>query len=215
MNDEQIRSNVAAALLRDGRLSSQPIDVAACEGVVYLTGRVHSYRRKLLAQELAASVCRCRDVVNRLEVEPVEIADDEEVAERARSVLQASADVDKHTITVACRNGHVTLSGTASTEWERTLAEDLVLSVRGVRDVLNLVLVDPAERLEDQALCAQVQAALDRAPLLEGWGIRAAVVGDLIVLSGRVPNLPQKTLAHEIALRYSPRRVRNEIQVER
>jgi osmotically-inducible protein OsmY len=212
-NDEVIEALVREALLGDGRLSSQTIEVSVREAVVFLRGSVPSYRRKLLAVRLVGSVRECRDVVNELEVEPTEVVDDERIALSTRAALDLHADIDKHTITVAVRGGSVTLRGTASSEWERLLAEDIALAVRGVRRVLNLVLVDPEGRLEDQVLQARVQSALERALITDHAVIETAVDQGGIVLSGRVANLALKQLAHDLAQQYSPRLVRNDIVV--
>lgn len=211
--DEVIEELVREALLGDGRLSSQTIQVSVRDAVVYLTGHVQSYRRKLAAGRLASSFRECREVVNELAVEPAEIVGDGVLAELARIALDMHADIDPHTITVAVDAGKVTLRGTAGSEWERLLAEDVVLAVRGVRSVLNLVLVDAQGQLEDQVLQARVRSALDRALLLDAFEIDVAVDQGWIVLSGRVPNLTLKELAHDVAQQYSPRRLRNEIVV--
>lgn len=211
--DEKIEELVREALLGDGRLSSQTIHISVRDAVVYLSGSVQSFRRKLLAARLVASFRECRDVVNELVVEPAEFVDDEQIGARARAALDLHADIDPHTITIAVRSGSMTLRGTASSEWERLLAEDIALSVRGVRGVLNLVLVDASGQMEDQVLQARVQSALERALLLDSFRVEVAVDQGGIVLSGRVPNLAIKELAHDIAQQYSPRRLRNEIVV--
>ncbi len=211
--DEVIEELVREALLGDGRLSSQTIQVAVRDAVVYLTGDVQSYRRKLVAGRLASSFRECREVVNELVVEPAELVGDGVLAERARTAFDLHADIDPHTITVAVDTGKVTLRGTAGSEWERLLAEDIVLAVRGVRSVLNLVLVDVKGQIEDQVLQARVRKALDRALLLDAFEIDVAVDQGGIVMSGRVPNLTLKELAHDVAQQYSPRRLRNDIVV--
>lgn len=213
MNDSDIEAMVHSALIGDGRLSSQSIEVSVSHAIVYLNGRVQSYRRKLLAQRLASSFRECRDVINQLEVEPAEVVSDELVVARTREALGSHADIDKHTLTVAAQNGYVTLRGTAGTEWERLMAEDVALAVRGVRGVKNLIMVDTEARLEDQTACNRVSAALDRAHLLEQAHIETAVDQGVIVLSGTAPSLALKELAHDIALRHSLRHVRNEIVV--
>ncbi|MBL8859813.1 MAG: BON domain-containing protein [Planctomycetes bacterium] len=213
MNDRDIEAMVHTALISDGRLSSQSIEVSVSHAIVYLNGRVQSYRRKLLAQRLASSFRECRDVINQLEVEPTEVVSDDVIAKRTSEALSSHADIDKHTLTVSVTTGYVTLRGTAGTEWERMMAEDVALAVRGVRGVKNLILVDTAARQEDQALCNRVQAALDRAHLLEQTHIQTAVDQGVIVLSGTAPSLALKELAYDIARRHSLRHVRNEIVV--
>lgn len=206
---------VHRALVNDGRLSSQPIEVSVSEAIVYLSGRVQSYRRKLLAQRLAGSFRECRDVVNQLEVEPAEIVDDETAGWRIQAALGAHADIDERTILVDVQAGWVTLRGTSSSAWERMLAEDVTLAVVGVRGVKNLVVVDRETCEQDHELCRRIQDALDRAPFLEPETIEVSVDGGVIVLRGRVLHLAMKEFAHDVATRHSSHNVRNEIVVER
>jgi osmotically-inducible protein OsmY len=213
--DDELASRVRHALRMDGRLSAQPIKVEVTEGVVTLRGAVQSYRRKLAAHELAASFDGCRGVVNQLSVQPAGQLSDDDVAEHVRNTLHAHADITKETITVAVSNGSVTLSGNVASYWERVIAEDVALSVKGVRDVQNLLVVDLPRQIEDEALCREMRAAFAQARGLRGQDIDVAVTGDVAVLSGKVRELWHKEQAESVARRFRIRDVRNDIVVTR
>src|SRR5262249_20079835 len=157
--------------------------VAVANGNVELKGKVQSYRRKLLAQEIASSLPACREVFNSIEVVPMRPGSDAELAQRVRQVLEAHADLHEETITVTASGGKVTLAGAVKSEWERLIAEDVALAVLGVRTVLNLLVVDEAEQSEDSDLSRRIQDALHDSRELLGTDIRVAVSPSVIVLS--------------------------------
>jgi osmotically-inducible protein OsmY len=215
MNDDELGARIKRALFRDGRLSEQSVSVTVRQGVVTLAGSVHSYRRKLAAQEIAASFEGCRDVVNRLTVHPVSPLPDDQVAEYVRQSLEAHADITKEVITVSVRRGIVTLTGHVSNPFERLIAEDIALSVRGVRSAENLLSVDLDSAIEDEALCREIQSALSLARGLKDVNVRVAVSANTAVLSGTVGELWQKETAESVVRRFRPWSIRNEIVVTR
>jgi osmotically-inducible protein OsmY len=213
--DEQLTGYIRQALLNDGRLAEQPIEVSADDGVVTLSGTVQSHRRKLAAQELASSFEACRGVENELEVVPAPQLSDDEIARLVRSALKAHADITKETIAVAATNGVVTLSGNVSSYWERTVAEDVALATKGARAVTNLLLVDMPGQIEDEALAHEIKAALSYSRGLQDREIQVAVDADVALLSGQVDALWKKEMAERVTRRFRVKEVRNEIRVTR
>ena len=96
-----------------------------------LSGSVQSYRRKLAAQEIAALFHGCRGMDNQLVVVSPEHLSDDAIANHVRLALEADADITKPTITVSAEGGVATLGGTVGRPWERVLAEDIAMGVRG------------------------------------------------------------------------------------
>jgi osmotically-inducible protein OsmY len=211
--NEELVGRIRQAMRDDERLSEQPIELADDDGIVTLRGTVQSHRRKLAVHEIAASFDGCRDVINELTVEPSTTVPDEEVAYHARAALDAHADVTKEVVTVSASGGVVTLNGHVASEWERAIAEDVAMSVRGVRSVRNLLVVDLARQIEDQALSHNIRDALKWARGLRDSEIQVAVTGDTAVLSGKVDRLWQKETAATVARRFRIRELRNEIVV--
>lgn len=212
--DEELAGQIKASLMQDGRLSALPIKVVVSSNIVMLEGVVCSYRRKLAAQEIASSFSRGRDVVNRLKVEPPSPISDAEVANLIRAALDAHADITREAITVSVAAGEATLAGRVSSRWERLIAQDVTLSVRGVRSVQNLLIVDLPEHLEDEALAREIQAALRDTPDLRDAAVRVAVNGGVAVLSGDVRTALQKEAAEAALRQFRPIHVRNEILVK-
>jgi osmotically-inducible protein OsmY len=211
--NEELVGRIRQAMLDDERLSGQPIDLTAEGGIVTLRGSVQSYRRKLAAHEIAASFDGCRDVINELTVEPASAVPDEQVTNHARAALDSHADITNEVIAVSASDGVVTLNGHVASEWERSIAEDVAMSARGVRSVQNLLVVDLAREIEDQALSHNIREALKWARGLRDVDIQVAVTGDTAVLSGEVGQLWQKETAAAVVRRFRIHRLRNDIVV--
>lgn len=212
-SDQELRVLIEAELLNDDRVSAQEIKIDVQRGVATLTGVISTFRRKLAVQQIVAAYEGIRDVRNLLIVEPAQPATDDEIAESVRSALDSSADTTKETIAVAVAGGKVTLTGTVGSHWERVVAEDVARGVRGVRDVVNMLIVDLLHKVDDHELMNSVQAALGRARGLKAADIRVAIGEDTVVLSGEVTEPWQKEVAQTVVGRFGLLHVRNEIHV--
>jgi osmotically-inducible protein OsmY len=212
-SDEQLEALVREMILRDGRLSEQPIEVSVFGGVVTLRGSVQSYGRRLAAAEIAASIDGVSDVADELQVEPAGPVPDDQVAEYVRRALESRADVTRSTIAVSVNNGVVKLSGKVGHYWERVLAEDTALGTKGVVRVKNMLLVDPEGHIEDEALSRQIREALSHTRGLREANVRVTVTDDTAVLSGEVPQLWQKETAESVVRRFRVIHVQNKIRV--
>lgn len=209
--DRELGRLVKEAMLKDERISGQPILISVHMGVVSLSGSVQTYRRKLVAQEIASSFEGCHGVENNLAVEPAGLIPDEEAAHNVRDALNANADITKDTIAVSVTGGVVSLNGNVGSNWERIIAEDVARSARGVKDVKNLLVVDLATKMEDKRLKQDVQEALSHARGLKDRNIDVAVSEGAVVLSGEVPGLAQKEMAERVVRRFRFREIRNDI----
>lgn len=214
-SDEILEDLIRQAVLHDGRLSSQRVQVSVREGLATLSGAVQTFNRKQAAEEIVSSIGGVRAVVNELEVQPLRPLPDQRVAENVRRALEVHADITKEAITVSVRGGEVTLDGTVGSHWERTLAEDVAVGTEGVRGICNLLRVDPPEQREDACLAREMETALSLAAGLDDAETRVALVSGTAILSGEVEVLWQKLRAASVARRFGVRQIRNEIQVRR
>lgn len=142
--DDELIKLIKEAFNSDERVFLEPIDVTAINGTVTLSGAVRTHRRRLAAQEIASSFEGCRNIVNRLTVDPETPLSDTEVAKNVKCSLDVSADITADVVNATATNGFVSLSGAVRSPWERLVAEDVARSVRGVRDVENLLVIDLA-----------------------------------------------------------------------
>jgi len=212
--DENLAELIKDAIRRDERVYLQPIDVSVIDGIVTLSGSVRTHRRKLVAYEIASSFEGCRDVLNKLTVEPEAPPPDMEVAKYVVHSLNASADITTDAIDVAVTYGVASLSGAVRSQWERRVAEEVARSARGVRDVENFLVVDPITEVYSEELGKGIKTALDRARDLRDTKIDVKINGRTVVLSGTVFLLSQKENAETVVRRFGLRDIRNEIIVE-
>jgi osmotically-inducible protein OsmY len=113
------------------------IQVSVAEGVVTLDGQVGSLSHKCLAGALAWWVPGTRDVVNGLEVAPLQEEGDAGITEAVRLVLEKDPLVNAINIRVTTSNSVVTLDGVAANESEKEMAEMDAWCGFGVDRVIN------------------------------------------------------------------------------
>lgn len=167
MGDGELRDHVREALVEEPaflelglhervkgelvtvRASSDRSPGDACvtvdDGVVTLSGRVPSLGHKRLAGVLAWWVPGSRDVVNDLDVVPVEADSDDEITDAVRAALEKDPFVNADQIGVSTRRRVVTLAGVVPKDAEREMAERDAWYVAGVDDVCNELAVHPGE----------------------------------------------------------------------
>ena len=150
MNDTQLRDDVLAALAFEPSVDATGIDVTAKEGAITLSGHVPSHAEKLAADACARRVPGVSAVAQELKVRSPardELSDDE-IADRASTILQWSALLPASVVRSDVQNGLVTLSGRVNWQYEREIAENAVKALNGVVGVVNKVEIEP--RLQPQ-----------------------------------------------------------------
>lgn len=160
MGDGEIRDHVRDALLEEPAINScgirimnsgrweifresqvgtprYSIEVKVDDGVVTLDGQVSSLSHKRLAGVLAWWVPGSRDVVNGLEVAPIQEDSDDEIAEAVNLVLEKDPLINAYRIHVTVRAAVVTLEGLVVNNAESEMAEMDAWYVFGVDRVVN------------------------------------------------------------------------------
>lgn len=142
--DVRVRNAVLRQLERDPQVDATDIAVLARSGSVTLTGFVNSYAGKLAAERAATNVRGVRAVANEIEVRPrVERVDADIAADVARALdLWAVPE----TVKASLHEGYVTLTGTAKRLHQRRDLENAIRRIRGVRRILNKVVLTESER---------------------------------------------------------------------
>ncbi len=136
----QAQNRDSTVVLRDpGPQSRGSVSLKVHDGVVTLQGSVGSLSHRRLAGVLAWWTPGCRDVVNELEVTPVENDHDDEILDALRLVLEKDPLVHADQIRADAHDGVVTLHGLLATGEERKMAELDAWYLLGVRDVINRI----------------------------------------------------------------------------
>jgi hyperosmotically inducible periplasmic protein len=119
-------------------------------------------------------------------------------------------------IQVAARGGRVTLAGTVPNELHRTLAEETVAGLPGVKGVDNQLAIQPGapSGTSDAWLALKVRTALLYHREVSSADTRVDVADGVVTLSGQASSQARKELAGEIAGNLEGvREVRNGLKV--
>jgi osmotically-inducible protein OsmY len=181
-----LKHDVEKELEWDPAVDSTKIGVSADQGVVTLTGRVHSYAEKWSAENIVKRVAGVKGVANDLEViiEESEIRDDGDIARSAVNALNWNYAIPKDKIKVTVSKGWVTLDGEVEWHYQKRAAADAVRNLRGVRGVTNDVIVRP--RLQAVDVKEKIEAALKRNAEVDARKIVVQTTDGTVTLTGTV-----------------------------
>jgi osmotically-inducible protein OsmY len=123
---------------------SGEIAVNVSDGDILLDGKVISLSHKRMVEAIAWRTPGCRNVVNRLRVDPAEEDNDDELTDAIRLVLEMDRLAHADQVLVRSEDGVVTLAGVLPRDEERRLVELDAWRVAGVVEVHNRIEVRPA-----------------------------------------------------------------------
>jgi osmotically-inducible protein OsmY len=109
--------------------------------------------------------------------------------------LKWDPKIDSSDIAVAVKDGVVTLSGFASTYWDKLEAEKAAKRVYGVRAVANDIEVKPILKRTDPEIARDVVQALEGHVSIPGDQIKVTVKNGVVTLEGALDWQFQKALA--------------------
>ncbi len=139
--DREIAEDAVEALKRDLPVSYQDIKPIVRDGWITLEGQVQWDFQRRLAEGAVLSVRGVKGVTNLITVEPK--ASPAEVKTRIEEALKRSAEIDASNIEVEADGGIVTLRGRVRSWAEKDEAEKAAWRAPGVREVRNLIVVEP------------------------------------------------------------------------
>ena len=186
MSNQTLEQNVTDELLWDPKVDSEAIAVAADDGTVALRGTVGSFRQKREAQKAAERVFGVVAVENMLDVRILNERRRED-AEVRGDVLQALMldSLVPDTVDANVKDGLVTLTGTASWQYQREEAAFIAGNVLGVLGVENDIYLDnPGPYAGD--VQDSINKALERDAKLDSDNIAVATVDGTAILTGNV-----------------------------
>ena len=127
--------------------------------------------------------------------------------------LRIHADVAKSAISVSVEEGVATLQGSVISDWEVQTAEDVARSALGVREVKNLLIIDPATVEENCKISEEIREVLTHTRGLRDGNVNVALAAGILVLSGTVDELWKREAAESVARRFGLLHIRNDIIV--
>jgi osmotically-inducible protein OsmY len=143
---------------------------------------------------------------------------------KVKAALALSKNVSALDINVDTYDGVTTLTGKVPSTQSKELAGQIAVDTSGVRDVRNLLNVDPeirpdpgrqylAHRVEELERQSALAEALQEIPEMEGARVQVRVTGELVALDGTVVSDAQKSRAEQVARSFAGvRRVDNRLR---
>jgi osmotically-inducible protein OsmY len=191
-SDVRVRDTVMRQLEWDPEVDASAIGVAASGGMVTLTGFIDTYAGKLAAERAAKRVRGVRAVANDIDVRLRLERTDADIAADVARALELRASVPA-TVQASVRAGQVMLTGRVSWPFQKREAEKAVRQIRGVRQVLNHLTLEP--RGLERDVRHRIVEALHRNASLDAAHIGVTVSGSRAVLTGSVASWPQRDSA--------------------
>ena len=224
-SDDELHSDIVAALQIDPAIDAADISVSAKNGNVTLDGVADSHVVKSLSSQIAKSIRGVKEVTNYLKVKPSESRSDEQIRNEVVRRLKSDVWVTSDLIRVSVNDGLVSLSGVVATVGEKHVAEvdALVTGVKGV-DVSNLKVDSDAVHIArrqrkhtapryEETLQA-VRDALKYDPRIDAADVDVEFEAGFVRLTGSVDTVAAKKAAEQDALRTRHvARVENELVV--
>jgi hyperosmotically inducible periplasmic protein len=198
--DAQIQAHLAKAL-NNKRFKGITSDVK--DGTVTLRGTVDVYSDKEDADKRAHRIKNVKSVQNLIEIGGPVVEDAtlrNKLAEKLAYDRVGYGTTPFNALTIAVKNGVVSLGGTAYGPVDRDSAVSLVSNYPGVKDVVDNINVAPVSPMDDRIRLAEARA-IDGAPQLNKYAldpakpIRIIVINGNVTLSGVVDSQSDKEIA--------------------
>jgi osmotically-inducible protein OsmY len=141
-SDADIARAVRDSLQWDSYLPDDRIACTVSGGIVTLRGTVDTWAHRGDAERAVARIAGVRQVVNRMTVETRPI-DPSAIRLQIERALERRAEREARKITVAVKDGVVTLSGTVQSWADRNAVERVAGSAAGVTGIDDRLVVDP------------------------------------------------------------------------
>jgi len=184
-NDSMLQQDVLAELQWEPSITAGHIGVTAVNGVVTLTGHVHSFAQKHAAETAAGRVKGVKAVAEEIEVRLGNgmMRSDEQIAEAAVTSIAWDGSVPADKVKVKVEKGWVTLTGEVKWQFQKQAAETDTRRLFGVIGVSNQIAIKP--QVETADVHAKIMTALHRS-WFDTANISVSADGGKVHLGGSV-----------------------------
>ena len=197
--DSQLQHDVMAELEWEPSIHHEEIGVAVTDGVVTLSGYVHSYLEKLAAEEAARRVGGVKAIAEEIKVRYPSDAKtaDAEIARRILDIFAWDVSIPAARIAVKVEHGWVTLTGTVDWFFQKDAARRVAGKIHGVTGVSNLIELHAVPTASD--VRERIEAAFKRSADLDAASVTVLTDGGKVTLGGRVMAWSERATAERAA----------------
>jgi osmotically-inducible protein OsmY len=195
LTDETIADAIRTELKLDGVTPIGSTNVVVHDGVVQLTGTVESLLARRRAVRIAEMVRGVRTVSSRIQVSPDPLVPDRRIVHDVADAWRWDAAADGYELDVTVADGVATLTGAVGSWAERSLAEAVAASVRGVIDIDNQIRIQYEAERADAELKAEIEARLTWDVLVNEHGLSIDVSDAKVTMSGTVGSAAERRRA--------------------
>ncbi len=195
----RLRQTILDALAFEPSIDATRIRVIVVHDIVTLLGEVPSYAEKIAAESAVQQIKGVRGIRQEIEVRRLQnqICADDQIVERALSILAWDVSLSANALRVAVRQGWITLSGEVDWNFQRLAAADAVRRLAGVTGITNAIALRP--RIDATGIKGRIEAALRRTVEIEARRIRVEVAGGRVRLEGSVDACYKRGVAERAA----------------
>jgi len=208
LSDADIAYAVRRRILNNATIVSQGIVVTSVDGNVTIKGEVANWSEAEEAALLASAVGGVKNVKNELVTRYTETRSDQEIKNDAVAALHRDVYLTGFPITVAVKDGVVSLTGWVGNAYQKRRAAQAARWVSHVTFVKNELVVRPEEKGElreravyvsDDALEQAIREELAEDIRVDASEIEARASDGEVTLAGSVTNHAQKRIAEQDA----------------
>jgi len=138
-SNAELKNNVLRALKSNEFLFDECIGVCANNGLIILSGTVDNYIKKIEAVDSIQGIEGVNSVIDNIEVQYgcLPKISDAEIAIIVLNTINWNWEVPPQKVTVRVQNGQVTLAGEVQWNFQKEVAEEIIINIAGVRSVIN------------------------------------------------------------------------------
>ncbi len=221
LDKQEVLKALNAALEHDPRVNRhrEAIHIDFEADTLVLAGEVEDIGAKRWAEKLAVRSPNIRQVTDRLRVKPSERRGDGAMRddlvrgfvndnsfhvcrirvwnEAAYATVLSLAEAVNCSMDVVVEDGVVTLAGVVPSPSHKRLALATAWWVRGTRDVVDQLVVEPARDDTDDEVTDAVQIVLAKDPLVHVDQLRVSTASRVVTLEGYVENETERHMAED------------------
>lgn len=196
IEDATIAATIQSEYIIENKPWYNDVDVTVKNGAATLTGETATLRNKRVAETLASTVRGVTSINNNIKVQPRDTVASSELEDSIDRALLINTATESFEIGVAADDkGNVRLTGEVESYAERSLAENVAASVRGVSAIDNQIAVKYTEDRVDSEVRQEILETYKFDALIDASNIDVSVKDSAVTLSGRVGSMAEKQRA--------------------